>query len=215
MYDDYYEDVFDEPSEVEKIILTAKEDIANLLSAEVKQTIEDAAGAKKRLEQLQHEIRNAEHRLFTLQKQVKEAEERADQAENYDVPARYIAKFVRNATSDLAPGDVVWTVEDDGKWEKCPVCNGREDVIATIGGRDIEVKCPECNGRGTKYKKRSKVVKKTVDSIHLKLCFSANRVCYWNRENIYLRGKDYSTDPKNIFKSEEEAQAAAAKEETK
>lgn len=212
---DYYEEVFDEPSEVEKIILTAKADIADLFSAEVKKTIEDAAGAKNRLEQLQQEIRIAEYRLSGLNKQVKDAEERAERAELYDVPAKYIGKFVRNATGDLAPGDVVWVVKDDGMWETCPTCNGRKKVTAQLGGKDIEVKCPECDGSGTKYKKRSKVVKQTVESIQLKLCFDSNRVQYWNTENIYLFGRDYSIAPKYIYKSEEEALAAAAKENQK
>jgi len=56
------------------------------------------------------------------------------------------------------------------------------------------------------------VNKRTVDGVYLKLCFNSNRVSYWNTENIYLGGKEYSTNPKFIFKSEEEALAYIAKE---
>ena len=209
---DWDEDVFDNPSAVEEVILKAKADIEDLFSAEVKQTIEDAAGAKAQLEQLQQEIRSAEYRLGVLQKQVKDAEKRAEQAELYDVPAKYIAKFVRNATGDLAPGDEVWVIVGDGKWENCPTCNGRIKITAQYGGKDVEVKCPECDGSGTKYKKRSKVEKRMVESVHLKLCFHSNRVSFWNKENVFLRGRDYAIDPKFIYRSEEEALAHIAKE---
>lgn len=209
---DWDEDVFDNPSAVEEVILKAKADIEDLFSAEVKQTIEDAAGAKAQLEQLQQKIRSAEYRLGVLQKQVEDAEKRAEQAELYDVPAKYIAKFVRNATGDLAPGDEVWVIVGDGKWENCPTCNGRKKITAQFGGKDVEVKCPECDGNGRKYKKRSKVEKRTVDSVHLKLCFRSNRVSYWNTENVYLFGRDSAIDPKFIYRSEEEALAHIAKE---
>lgn len=209
---DFDEDIFREPSEVEKIILAAKEDIVNLFSADVQKTIDDAAGAKKRLEQLQNEIRSAEFRLSSLQEQVKSAEERVDRAELFDIPARYINKFVRNATHGLAPGDKVWVIETDYAREECKTCKGRKKVTARINGNDIEIQCPECSGYGTKAANRSKVVQRTIESIHLKLCFDTNRVNYWNTECVGLHGLCNNITAERVYKSEEAALAAIAKE---
>lgn len=211
MLDDY-NDIFNEPSEAEAIILKAQADVAELLTAEVKQTIVEVAGSKARLEQLRQEIRSAERRLSNLQKQVEDAKDRAEQAELFDVPAKYISKFVRNAVGDFAPGDTVWVVKSAGEWKECPTCNGRKKVAAQVLGKEAVITCPDCNGNGQKRYPYSVVEKRTIDRIYLRLCFSPNRVSYWNTENIYLRGDSFHTSLKYVFTSEEEALASIAKE---
>lgn len=212
MYYDFYDEVFNAPSEVEAIILEAKQKIEDMFSAEVKQTIDDAAEAKKRLEELQQRIRDAEWKLADVNEKVKSARERAEKAELHDIPKKYISRFVREATGDLAPGDVVWVAENDGFYEACSTCKGSKKVSAQLGGKEIEVVCPECNGYGRIWKNRYKAVKRTVTCVDLKLCFHENRVGYWNRECVYLSGRENYADAKRIFRTEEEALAYIAKE---
>lgn len=145
---DGYEDYFTEPSDVDTIIQRAQADIAALFSEKVKQTLDEAAEAEKRLSRLQSEIRSAQYQLIDIESKIKDAQERCDNAELFDIPRRYIQKFVRDATGDYAPGDTVWKIADKGKVEPCCTCGGAKKVKAILGNQEIDIACPECGGQG-------------------------------------------------------------------
>ena len=115
MFEDY--DVFYEPTEAEMIVEEAKCNIIALFTEEVKKTIEYAAKAKERLEKLQSKIRQAENKLTDANKRLQIMQERVDNAELYDVPRKYISKFVQHATGGYAPGDVVYTIRHNTRSE--------------------------------------------------------------------------------------------------
>ena len=123
-----------------------------------------------------------------------------------DVPRKYIERFVREATGNFAPGDSVWHLQSKYTTEDCPDCHGSKKVSANISGKEIQIDCPTCNGYGFSRKFRYEVVEKTIESIHLILCFNEERVSYWDKECVYLRGKDAYTDAKYIFSTKKEAE---------
>lgn len=212
---DEYEDYFTEPSEVDTIIQQAQADIAALFSEKVKHTLDEAAEAEKRLSRLQSEIRSAQYQLSDIESKIKDAQERCDNAELFDIPRRYIQKFVRNATGDYAPGDTVWKITDKGKSEPCCTCGGAKKVKAILGNREVDVTCPECGGRGSIWRKNKIAEKRKVAAVYLKLCFEENRVNYWNRECVYLNGDEYCSDISCLYPTEVAANAALAEKENK
>ena len=203
-YDDYYR----EPSEADKIIQTALADLKELFTNEVKSTIEEAKEAKKKLEETQRELRGVEFKLRRTEEQLAVMQEKLEKADLYDVPRQYIARFVRNATGDYAPGDTVWVHTHEYDQVECPVCKGKEEVNAILGGYEKKIRCPECSGYGFKRESRVVIKKETISEIRLKLCFREGRVNYWNTESVYVGSREYSVDPKYIFRTEEAAQAA-------
>lgn len=210
MFEDY--DVFYEPTEAEQIMGEALSNITALFTDEVKRTIDDASKAKENLERLKYETAIAERKLRDAEERLQEMQKRVDDAELYDVPRKYINKFVKNATGGFAPGDDVYILKDKGGYKPCKTCMGEKKISAIVGGEEVKVQCPTCNGVGSKFVSEKVVAKAKVSDVYLKLCFSADRVCYWNTECVYLDRHEFHTDAKRIYRTEEEAVAALEKE---
>lgn len=213
---DEYGDYFSEPSAADEIIEKAKEDISALLSNEVKSTVEKAVSAKEELSDLQREIYSRQFELERLKQNIDEMRDKCDKTENYEVPRRYIQKFVKNAIGGFVPGDKVWVIGNKREEQKCQTCGGSRKTIANIDAvGEVEVSCPVCSGRGYTFIDHYSPVQRIIDRIDLKLCFSSNRVNYWNRENIYLTGREYSIDLKDIYPTEAAAREAISEREKK
>jgi Zn-finger nucleic acid-binding protein len=139
---------------------------------------------------------------------IKDAKERQEHAEMRDIPRAYIQRFVKNATGNYAPGDIVWVVESKGHRKPCPLCNGSKKVDSTINGVEIKFECPKCRGYGdvTEYEKI--VVKHKVREVRLKLCFTSDRANYWSTDSVFLDNSDWAVKVENIYPTEEAAQQA-------
>lgn len=205
-----HEEYYTEPSEADLIIEEAKEKLFNLLTDDTKKTMNMVANAKNQLAELENEIRNKKWRLGNLTEKINNMEEKLEQAETRDIPRKYIAKFVKDATGDFVPGDKVWYLQYKGITEECPDCYGKKKVVANILGKETEVSCPTCTGYGYLRKTSYEIVQKEVEEVCLKLCFKNDRVGYWNRECVYLRGIDSAVNIKHIFKTKDEAEQALA-----
>lgn len=202
MYFDDYE-AFIEPSEADAVIDEAVEKIKGLVIAAAKSTLAEAAEAQEKLDGLNHEIYSKGVELNQLEGELEKIKADTEQVTR-DMPKKYIKAFVREATGFLAPGDTVWTLRGENK--PCERCHGEKKIpVRDLEGNELRVSCPVCNGYGTKYHSKSKVEKKQVREVHLRLSFGENRVNYWNTDCIYLDKDDGATPVKNIFLTEEEA----------
>ena len=207
MFEDY-EELFDSVEGANAIIAQAKADLVDLLTDEVKEIIYEAANKKDELDNLNRELRTVEWQIGAKKSELADVQKRCEQAEMRDIPRKYIDKFVRNATGHFAPGDTVWYLASKVKRIPCYMCNGKEDVLANIGTDLVKIRCPACSGYGEKSITEKVVEQRKVASVHLELCFSPDRVNYWNTKCVYLDRDEYSSDVKNIFRTEEEALAA-------
>lgn len=201
-----YEEYYTEPSEAELIIEEAKEKLLNLLTDEVKETMDKVAKAKKQLEKLNGDIQDKGWKLKHLTEKIADMETRLELAETKEMPKKYIAKFVKDATGDFAPGDKVWYLQYKPLRTDCPDCHGKKKVTANVLGKETEVTCPTCDGYGYIRKDDYEIVEKRVSEVKLKLCFYEDRVNYWSRECVYLNGHESYTKPEHIFKTKEEAE---------
>ena len=211
MFEDY-EDCYVEPSEAEAIIRDAKEKLNDLLTEEIKQTIESAREAKRDLEQLQEEIRSAQYRLGNLKLEHEREEKKWQELDQYRMPKKYIQKLVEAVAGDFAPDDTVYAIKIKYTSEDCPLCHGAQTVECTVADRpgSISISCPTCHGSGKISKWKYHVEKCTVSAVYLKLCFHSDHVSYWNTECVFLDNHDTSYDIKTIFHTQEEAEKALA-----
>ena len=212
MFDYGYDDCFYKPAEIENIICEAENNIKQLFTDKIKNVISEAAEAEKKLEALNREIKKAEYKKKMIEKSLKETEEKAEKAELYDMPKKYIDKFIRNVAKNFAPNDTVYYVKAIFKDSPSEICKGDKKVIAKINGTEMEIPCPNCKGYGHNHIVHYGVEKRIISDIRLKLCFDReNRINYWNRECISLIGETSYTDVKNLFATEAEAKAEAGK----
>ena len=219
-FEDEYNEVFTEPSEADKIISKAVDELSALLTEEAKNSISAALEAKRKqgeaedkLRKLERKINHTESYISELEEKCEEALKKADETEIRDIPRRYLNRMVREAIGDYAPGDKVWFLRPVYEHTECPLCHGEKEVDANINGNKARVKCPECGGYGAKGKTVYHVEDAEIKEIRLKLCFDKERAMYWNHENIYLYGRERSTPIDSIFATKEEAEKALEKSE--
>lgn len=218
MWDGYedYEDYVTSCSEFDAVVSEAENKIRNLFVDRVNNAITEAKESEKKLAELKQEVRILEWQKNQKEKELQDAIEKLENAELYDIPKKYVDKFVRNETKGLAPNDEVWIVEVKYERIPCEPCNGKGKVSAVIGGMTKEITCPECNGAGTKSKCTYYPYKTYVTDVQLKLCFDIEkRVRYWNTENVYVRGQEGYVHKSDFFLSEEEAKAEADRRNAK
>lgn len=200
-----YEDIFCEPSEIELIIEKARTDIANLFTDKVKSDIEEAKKAEVLLAELNANLRAAQYKLETIKAEITAAQEKINNAEMYDIPKKYINRFIKNATGNYAPGDTVWVIKQERNQTNCALCNGAKKITVSVGGINKEVQCPDCKGYGYIVEYPNYVAQSKVREVRLKLCFKSDRVSYWNTESVFLDNNDFFTKPEKIFPTEEAA----------
>lgn len=217
-FGDEYCDVFAEPSEADKIIDKAVNDLSALLTDAAKSAISEALDAARKqkeaedkLEETEREIKYAERKLASINEKIEAALKRADEIEIRDIPDKYLNRMVRRAIGSYAPGDKVWIIQYEVKFIECPLCHGQKELDSIIDGKPMRIKCPECSGDGKKRETPYHIKETEISDIYLKLCFGENRVSYWNLENIRLQGRDYDVSLDRIFATKEEAEKALEK----
>ena len=203
------EDVFESLSDAEQVVERAKQQLYDLLKEDIKSTLQEAASARKELSSLKNEIVHARYEAGKWDKKIEEEKARFEQSKDYDIPKMYLDRIVRNLTGNFAPGDTVYVIKKGSHYGKCQKCKGTKKVDAIIDGKTVSVSCPTCDGRGriTIYDPPI-VVEKKVTKVQLRLCFEKDQVCPWNKENVFLNGEEWSTNPKKIYRTPEEARAA-------
>lgn len=207
MFNEYCEAHFIEPSEVQAIIEEAKQKLHEAINDEAKNVLGEYKTAKKELETLGVKIRAKEHKIRQLNNELKQLEEKHE-AEKYDMPRKYIEKLVRDITGNFAPGDKVWIIDTKCKWEKCDKCKGTKKITATIDGEPHTIECVKCKGYGETRIITKETKETRIENVHLKLCFREDGVGVWTSDSVYIWGREYATDPKKLYRTQEEAEKA-------
>ena len=203
-----YEDIIVDPSEADLVIEEAKSKLHELVKEEAKHMMQAYKVAIDDLDNINKNIRRKQNVLDNLQGKIKELEEEYEKFQKTEMPKRYIDRITRNYTGGYAPGDVVYVVETERRAHLCDTCHGSKVISAVIDGVEQPIACIKCNGRGT-LESSNKVIKKSkISSVNFTLCFHEDRVGVWSNDVIYLQGKDWATHPKNIYKTQKEAEEA-------
>ena len=203
-----YEDIIVDPSGADLVIEEAKSKLHELVKEEAKHMMQAYRVARDDLDNINRDIRRGQSDLVNLQGKIKELEEEYEKFQKTEMPKRYIDRITRSYTGGFAPGDVVYVVEVERKTHLCDKCNGLKVIKAIIDWVEQPIACPKCNGRGT-LESFNKVIKKSkISSVNFTLCFHEDRVGVWSNNVIYLQGKDWATPPKNIYKTQKEAEEA-------
>lgn len=204
MFDEY----FVEPSEADMIIEAAKQKLHGIVNAEARKVLEEYKTAQEQLENLNKEIRAKEHDMELIHKELRRLEKELEQTDKYDMPRKYINKFVKDITGNFVPGDRVWIIDTKCEWQECDRCNGTKEIKAAIDGKTQAIKCIQCEGKGQIRKTIKEVKEARIKNIHLTLCFRENRVGVWTTDSVYIKGRDWAIRPENIYKTEKEAEEA-------
>ena len=205
-----YEEYFGYMPEADAIIEEAKTKLIDLLSSEVKTKLQESIKQAEMLDELKRKCGEAEARLSRINRKIEEAEKQLEKSELYDMPKKYVARFVKNAIGDFTVGDNVYTFGYVREYEDCPVCKGVGEFDTIVSDEKIKMKCSYCNGVGKRYVDKRTIERARISTIHLKLCFHEDRTSFWSSDNIYLDRKQYATPLKNIFATKEEAEKALA-----
>lgn len=201
-----YEDYLIEPSEADKIIEEMKDKLHGLITDEAKDMMEDYRNAKEEICVLNREVSRKKIEINTLQQKINELETQYEQTDKYKMPKKYIDSFVRDVTGYFAPGDKVFIIDNKSKRIQCDKCKGEKKVKAIIGGEENTIECPKCRGYGSVSEDSKAIEEKTIEDVHLKLCFKKDRVGVWTSDSVYVRGQEYAVNPNKIYKTYEEAE---------
>lgn len=201
-----YEEYLSEPSEVDKIIEEMKDKLHGLITDEAKDMMEDYRNAKEEICVLNREVSRKKIEINTLQQKINELETQYEQIDKYKMPKKYIDSFVRDVTGYFAPGDKVFIIDNKSKRIQCDKCKGEKKVKAIIEGEENTIECPKCRGYGAVSEYSKAIEEKTIDDVHLTLCFKKDRVGVWTSDSVYVRGQEYAVNPNKIYKTYEEAE---------
>ena len=203
-----YEEYFGDPSAADSVILKAKEDLLGLLTDEARDLLEKVSKANEELELLQSDIVSARYELQSIAAAQVRERKKLDELKNGWLPKELVQRFVHDATGGFAPGDTVYTIKTTAQQKECPLCAGSKNVFASIHGQIFNITCPECSGYGRKSEYIYSVDVRRVAEVRLKLCFEESRINKWSSDVVYLAGNDFSSNPKDLYRSREEAEAA-------
>lgn len=201
-----YEEYLSEPSEVDKIIEETKDKLHGLITDEAKDMMEDYRNAKEEICVLNREVSRKKIEINTLQQKINELETQYERIDKYKMPKKYIDSFVRDVTGYFAPGDKVFIIDNKSKRIQCDKCKGEKKVKAIIEGEENTIECPKCRGYGSVSEYSKVIEEKTIDDVHLTLCFKKDRVRVWTSDSVYVRGQEYAVNPNKIYKTYEEAE---------
>lgn len=205
-----YEDIY-EPTVADEIYTEAVEKFKSLLSDDVKAIAQKARDAEKELEILQGQIREKKSALEYATKELETKRGEITKYDMYHLPRALVARMVAETTGDFAPGDEVWHIKEDWNYTKCPRCGGEKKLVAKFAnGEDVLVRCPECDGSGTICKIKRSIEKTEVRRIDMRLCFEDRECRRWTSNAVFIRGRDNAIDPRNLYRTKEDAEAALA-----
>lgn len=203
-------DCFEDSSEADEIILNAIEKLQTLMTDKAKELVIDYTKASSNLDQLRREIHYAKAEKKRVQEELERAKVGLSNYKNNDFPRELVQKMAKAVCGDFAPGDEVWIINGNYNSMPCSFCHELGEVSVTFpDGSSDSIRCPKCSG----YKKISwlqhRAEKTTIAEIHMKLCFSSDRVNYWDKDTIRVSGLETRVPLDRIFKTEEEAQKRA------
>lgn len=203
-------DCFEDSSEADEIILNAIEKLQTLMTDKAKELVIDYTKASSNLDQLRREIHYAKAEKKRVQEELERAKVGLSNYKNNDFPRELVQKMAKAVCGDFAPGDEVWIINGNYNSMPCSFCHELGEVSVTFpDGSSDSIRCPKCSG----YKKISwlqhRAEKTTIAEIHMKLCFSSDRVNYWDNDTIRVSGSETRVPLDRIFKTEEEAQKRA------
>lgn len=203
-------DCFEDSSEADEIILNAIEKLQTLMTDKAKELVIDYTKASSNLDQLRREIHYAKAEKKRVQEELERAKVGLSNYKNNDFPRELVQKMAKAVCGDFAPGDEVWIINGNYNSMPCSFCHELGEVSVTFpDGSSDSIRCPKCSG----YKKISwlqhRAEKTTIAGIHMKLCFSSDRVNYWDKDTIRVSGLETRVPLDRIFKTEEEAQKRA------
>lgn len=201
-----FEDYIIEPSEFEKVVEEMKDKLHDLIKDEAKKMMEDYKQMDEEFIGLKKEVTRKKRELERLEKEIEDMETKYEQADIRDIPKKYMDRIVRYYTGNFAPGDKVFTIEGRSKQIQCDKCQGKRKIKANIDGEEITIECIKCKGYGTITDTSKIIEERTIDDVYLKLGFRKDRVSLWSSDCVYVRGREYAVDPKNIFKTYEDAE---------
>ena len=201
---------FEDSSEADEIILDAIEKLQTLMTDKAKELVTDYTKASSNLDQIRREIyyANAEKKL--VQEELECEKSSLDDYKNNDFPRELVQKMAKAVCRDFAPGDEVWIITHECHYSPCSFCHELGKISVTFpDGSSGSIRCPKCEG----YKKIShfqhRTKKTKISEIYMKLCFSSDRVSYWDTDTIKVPELDTRLSSDNICKTEEEAQKRA------
>lgn len=203
-------DCFEDSSEADEIIRDAVEKLQALMTDRAKELVTDYTKASSNLDQIRREIYYANAEKKHVQEELERAKACLSNYKNNDFPRELVQKMAKAVCGDFAPGDEAWIVESKYQSVPCSFCNGLGKVNATFpdGSSDI-ADCPKCRGCKKISLHQYRAAKKTIAEIRVKLCFSSDRVDYWDKDTIRASGSETRVPVENVFKTEEEAQKRA------
>ena len=203
---DNYEDYLYSSSKADELIEEMKEKLHELITDEAKEIMVAYRKAENELSDLNGQITRKKRDIKNLQEELKELEDKQIKADKYDMPRKYIDAFVRDATGYFAPGDKVFIIDSKSKRVQCDKCKGEKKVNAIIEGEENIIECPKCRGYGTVIDTTTVIEEREIRDVYLRLCFEESRVRIWTSDSVFVRGSEYAVDPKNIFKTYEDAE---------
>lgn len=205
---DNYEDYLYSSSKADELIEEMKDKLHDLITDEAKEIMAAYREAENELSDLNRQITRKKRDIKNLQEELKELEDKQIKADKYDMPRKYIDAFVRDVTGYFAPGDKVFIIDSKSKRVQCDKCEGEKKVNAIIEGEENIIECPKCRGYGTVIDTTTVIEEREIRDVYLRLCFEESRVRIWTSDSVFVRGSEYAVDPKNIFKTYEDAEKA-------
>lgn len=205
MFNDY-EEYLRDPSEVDGIIEEMKDKLHSLITDEAKGVMNEYRKAKEETGELDLDISRKRGRINNLNRMIEELEEKYEHTDKYKMPRKYIDSFVREYTGYFAPGDKVFIIHNKSEMVECDKCQGKKEIRAIIDGEENVIKCIKCKGYGTVSKINKVIEERIIDNVYLKLGFRKDRVSLWTSDNVFVIGSKYALDPKDIFKTYEDAE---------
>lgn len=200
-----YEEYLNEPSEIDRLIEETKDKLHDLIKDEAKGVLAAYVEAKENIKKLNVDILIKKNEISNLQRKIEKLEEEYDHTDKHKMPKKYIDSFVKDYTGNFAPGDKVFIIDRSYKRVTCDKCGGDKKIKAIIDGEKTEITCVKCKGYGSTSNTVKTIKETKIDSVHLKLCFGRDRVNIWNSDCIEVVGREYSVNPKDVFKSYEDA----------
>lgn len=202
-----YGGLYGEPSDVDVIIQEARNKLESLLKDSVRTAMAEAKEAEARLVRLKNDIGEAEFRLKAAQEAISDKQAELDKIDRYRLPRGFAKKITDALIGGFAPGDTAWMLDGTYKSCKCPVCEGKKELVAIAGEKEVKIKCPNCCGDGTilyHYRYPEEV---TIKEVSAKLSISSDRVSTWSSDVIGVYGYDREFRVDMFYKTREECQA--------
>lgn len=195
--DCYGEDYYD-GDVLEQYQVEIADIIQKAVNTKIKETIEEIASLKIRIDVLSKEKKDLHNEIRQLKNDMEKAIKETEEA------------TARKFSLGFLPHDTVWIVDSTTETLKCKKCDGKGDVLMTVLGKETKVKCPHCS-YGHIYKTTYIPKQATISSISYYLKrkdrYNKNSGVELYKNEVYLEDREYSTQISNLYKTLKECQS--------